>query len=505
MRGLLLQASSFRTQILKSTSQQRLLNSSSRCAKDALDGLPNHEQTGVATGAGVDGPDGFDLGVMRGLLRAMGSPQRGLPVVHIAGTKGKGSVSAMLCAMLQHAGYKVGAYTSPHLLSLRERIMIDSHPISEADFDALASSSMAAVGPKSGAGPVSHFEMMTAMALQHFKDAKVDLAVVEAGLGGARDATNVFEPSQVQTAVMTSIDEEHMDALGGSLSSIAEAKAGIIKEGCPVVLGRQPHVRVKEILCRRAAQLNCTVYEEQASVWALPMQVGSSTVTQRIELFLLNGEMRDKMEIDMQLLGEHQRENAVTAIGAALALRRQGFHRLNLTSITAGLCSATLPGRFQVGRLSDGAGGVVAGVDAAHTGGSARALAATLREAFPAPRHRLAYAVAAAADKDLSAMCIALRTARPIAVAFTTVPIAGSTHRSAPPGSLLAHWQTAGFAEKPSQRMRETVQASLAGAVAKAAGEVGEGTDGSDGVICVTGSMHAVAAALQLHLMYSRS
>ena len=205
---------------------------------------------------------------MRQLLAELGDPQQQLKVVHVAGTKGKGSVVVLLSAILRAAGLKVGTYTSPHLFDIRERVVVgggaaagaaaaaDVAAVSEGDWEALAVQAQAAVQSmqeqqqqgsaddpgttsSSSIGKPSHFEVVTAMALKHFAQQAVDIAVIETGLGGATDATNVFGPEQLQLAVLTAIGLDHVEALGGSLRSIAAAKAGIMKPGVPVVVGPQ--------------------------------------------------------------------------------------------------------------------------------------------------------------------------------------------------------------------------------------------------------------------------
>jgi hypothetical protein len=248
-----------------------------------LASLIDYEKLGVPKSAGVDSsssssPTGtssssFDLRVMRQLLAELGNPQQQLKVVHVAGTKGKGSVVVLLSAILRAAGLKVGTYTSPHLFDIRERVVVDGGvaangtattavdaaaaaavPVSESEWEELAVQAQAAIhnmqqqlqqgtgdGPTnaSSSSSPSHFEAVTAMALQHFAQQRVDIAVIETGLGGATDATNVFGPEQLQAAVLTAIGLDHVDALGGSLRSIAAAKAGIMKPGVPVIVGRQ--------------------------------------------------------------------------------------------------------------------------------------------------------------------------------------------------------------------------------------------------------------------------
>jgi folylpolyglutamate synthase/dihydrofolate synthase len=248
-----------------------------------LAGLIDYEKLGVPKSAGVGSSSssptgssssnaGFDLRVMRQLLAELGNPQQQLKVVHVAGTKGKGSVVVLLSAILRAAGLKVGTYTSPHLFDIRERVVVGggdaaagaaagattataaAAPVSAGDWEDLAVQVQAAVqnmqqqqqqqgaGDSSGTASSSrpsHFEVVTAMALQHFAQQRIDIAVIETGLGGATDATNVFGPQQLQAAVLTAIGLDHVEALGGSLRSIAAAKAGIMKAGVPVVVGRQ--------------------------------------------------------------------------------------------------------------------------------------------------------------------------------------------------------------------------------------------------------------------------
>jgi folylpolyglutamate synthase/dihydropteroate synthase len=243
-----------------------------------LASLIDYEKLGVPKSAGVSSsttssPTGsssssasFDLRVMRQLLAELGDPQQQLKVVHVAGTKGKGSVVVLLSAILRAAGLKVGTYTSPHLFDIRERVVVGGGagavaaasgaaaavPVSESEWEDLAVQAQAAVQnmPQQQQGAAdspsnassnkpSHFEVVTAMALLHFAQQCVDIAVIETGLGGATDATNVFGPDQLQAAVLTAIGLDHVDALGGSLRSIAAAKAGIMKPGVPVIVGRQ--------------------------------------------------------------------------------------------------------------------------------------------------------------------------------------------------------------------------------------------------------------------------
>jgi folylpolyglutamate synthase/dihydrofolate synthase len=244
-----------------------------------LASLIDYEKLGVPKAAGVDSSSSsssssakFDLQVMQQLLAELGNPQQQLKVVHVAGTKGKGSVVVLLSALLRASGLKVGTYTSPHLFDIRERVVVGggaaagaargtaaaAAAVSEEDWESLAEQAQAAIrnmqqqqqgeggdcsttnnSSSSSSSKPSHFEVVTAMALKHFAQQRVDIAVIETGLGGATDATNVFSPEQLQLAVLTAIGMDHVEALGGSLRSIATAKAGIMKAGVPVVVGPQ--------------------------------------------------------------------------------------------------------------------------------------------------------------------------------------------------------------------------------------------------------------------------
>ena len=517
-----------------------------------LAGLVNHEAAGMpqqeapaaggGAGAGSAGapPGRFDLSRMRALLRELGDPHARVPVVHVAGTKGKGSVAAMLAAMLRAGGARVGVYSSPHLHSVCERIQgpeqppADSAaaaggpaPIGEAAFAELAARAAAAAARLPPGPPPTHFEALTAMAFAHFAAARADVAVVEAGMGGATDATNVCPPEAVAAAVVTQIGWDHVEALGGSLETIAAAKAGILRPGRPAVLAPQPHAAAAAVLAAAAAAVGAAAVDAGAAVTvdaAGPLLVdagpGWQLACQEVDVAAPGGgggglALRG---VRMRLVGAHQRANAATAVAAALALRAGAFD-LRDAAIRAGLEAAALPARFQVVRLPPARGAdapqqgqqgqpqqqpyVV--LDGAHTPEAAAALAAALREAFPAPAP-LALVVAMAGDKALRETLTALRAAAPGAVVFTAAAVGGSTARSAPPGTLVQQWQAAAMlAPGRPFRCRELVQGGVNSALPRALKEVaalaaarqgGAGGGGAHpGVVCVTGSLHAAAAA----------
>ncbi|PRW57665.1 putative dihydrofolate synthetase isoform X2 [Chlorella sorokiniana] len=523
-----------------------------------LERFVNYERKGVPAAAGTDSDSGFDLGRMRRLLADLGDPQAAWPAaVHVAGTKGKGSTVAMLAAILRAAGYKAGAYTSPHITCLNERISVGGAPISDAALDALVARHAAAIEAaaerEAAAGQaLSHFEIVTALAFKHFQEQQVDAAVIEVGLGGVRDATNVLQPASLAAAVVTAVGHDHAAALGGTIERIAAAKAGIMQAGRPVVLGRQPEASAQTVLLARAEELGSPVtqapadvqFSAAASTAAVPTSSsgGSSPSSGAVPALLwqqarmaLSGQTAAalagpgkpaELDVRLRLLGEHQLDNAAAAVAAAARLRQHGLERIDLQAVAAGLEAATLPGRFQLCQFQEdadaaaaaaaaaaraaqgGSSGGVAGeagpepgpwvvLDGAHTPESAAALARTLRQAFPtAP---VALVVAMAEDKQHREICQELRAIHPHVAIFTSVPIAGGAARCAGPGQLAGAWQAAailgGGRTKGGVRTRELIQASLTAAVEKARMEL-KAQRTERGVVLVCGSLHAVGAAL---------
>lgn len=230
---------------------------------DYLDSLKNYEKSGVPKGAGTDSSDGFDLGRMRRLMERFGNPHSKFKAVHIAGTKGKGSTAAFVSNILRNEGYSVGCYTSPHILTIRERILLgkSGHPVSAKLLNDLFRRIKPDIDQamKEENGCISHFEVFTTMAFLLFADENVDIAVIEAGLGGARDATNIISSSGLVASVITTVGEEHLAALGGSLETIAMAKAGIIKQDRPLVLGGPFVPHIERIIRDKAVAMNSPV------------------------------------------------------------------------------------------------------------------------------------------------------------------------------------------------------------------------------------------------------
>lgn len=300
------------------------------------------------------------------LLEAFGHPERAIPVIHVAGTKGKGSTAAFLTSILRASGRRVGLYTSPHLHTFRERIQLEGEPISEEQFASLT----AEIAPFNARlasempdwGEATAFEVATVLALLAFARAGVDVAVVEVGLGGRLDATNVVEP---EVSVITSISYDHTRILGETLAEIAAEKGGIIKPGRPVVSATQ-QPEAAETLRRIAVERGCELLMGDVDWQA----TGTSTS------FDLRGPWGDYRELSSALVGRHQVENAATSAAACWVLDRGGF-AIPETAIRTGLATVSWPGRFELLRTDP-----TIIVDGAHNVDSAQRLAETLAEEY---------------------------------------------------------------------------------------------------------------------------
>jgi dihydrofolate synthase/folylpolyglutamate synthase len=306
------------------------------------------------------------------VLDALGRPQDRLRFVHVAGTNGKGSTCAMIASTLQTAGRRTGLFTSPHLAEPTERIQIDGRPISAERFAAAFERVHAVVERLLSAGTIdlhtTYFETVTAMALLVFAEKEVETVVLEVGLGGRLDATNVVMP---ELCVITPIDFDHEAFLGRSLEAIAGEKAGILKAGVAAVFARQ-RSEAAAVLELRAKQLSIPLARTEA--W----RIDDLEVDARGSRFLLSGEL--DLRIACPLAGEHQVENAATA---AVALTRLGISE---SQISAGIAQTRWPGRLEC--VSERPEIVV---DGAHNPAGARALAAYIERFYAGRRVRLIY------------------------------------------------------------------------------------------------------------------
>jgi dihydrofolate synthase/folylpolyglutamate synthase len=332
----------------------------------------------------------LSLAPVRDLLARIGEPGRRLRVLHIAGSKGKGSTALLCEALLREAGASTGAFTSPHLERWTERFRIDGH---EVPGDTLAAA-IAALRPhveelRAGPEPPSFFDVTTAAAFQLFADAGVDVAILEVGLGGRLDSTNVVAPA---VCCITSIELEHTDRLGDSLAAIAGEKAGIAKAGVPLVVGALP-AEAAAVVEARARELGCPLARlgHELRVELLDEGIDGSRFRFADAAFAA--------ELELSAPGRHQVSNAALALASVRRLGRLDDAALRGAAERA-FRRIALPGRVEIlGR----APWII--VDAAHTAASARALAATLQRI---PRRRSHLVLSVSAGKDLAAICSAL-------------------------------------------------------------------------------------------------
>jgi dihydrofolate synthase/folylpolyglutamate synthase len=387
------------------------------------------------------------------LLAQLGSPQRELAAVHVAGTNGKGSVVATAEALLRWKGFKVGRYTSPHLIDFRERITVDGKPISEeAVLDFLQR--WIPEAEKIGA---TFFELTTAMAFDWFVKQGVDIAAVETGLGGRLDSTNVLTP---RVAAVTSIGLDHTDLLGDTLESIAREKAGIFKSGIPAVIGEQsPEIRsLLETYAHRIGAQPIRIVDEARAIKNIKLSSRGTTYTPH--------ERTPRERITTPLIGAHQARN--TALGLATVALLGEEYVVPASEISNALSSVFLPGRFQLlERII---------FDVAHNPSGARTTAATMRALNP-PKPRVAV-IAVLADKDWRGI---IRELAPVVdrFIFTNAPSAPA-ERMWNPDEAHAFAQSQGFAGDLEPDLDVALE---------------RGTNDSE-TLLITGSFHTVGDAM---------
>jgi dihydrofolate synthase/folylpolyglutamate synthase len=352
-------------------------------------------------------PREFKLARVESFLEKLGNPHKQLSTVHIAGTKGKGSVSAIMAACAQAAGLRVGLYTSPHLHTYRERVQVNlapGEPLQPITRDALTALVEEAQRIVPSVPDITTFEVTTALAFLYFARQEVDLAVMEVGLGGRLDATNVITP---YVSLITSLSLDHTYLLGDTIADIAREKGGIIKPGVPVVSAPQPPeaVQVLETLAReRGTSLTLlgrewtwTSEERTLDGQCLTLQRAASSST---DTSAFEGEYR------LRLLGDFQQENAALAVVASAVLHAQGHTWANPQTIRHALAHVRWPGRLEVLHRAP-----PLVVDCAHNPYSAQKLVESLQSLFPDTRWVLIYG--ASTDKDIEGM---LRALLPVSV-----------------------------------------------------------------------------------------
>lgn len=337
----------------------------------------------------------FKLDRMNKLMELLGNPHESFPSVHVAGTKGKGSTSSFIASTLQAAGYKVGLYTSPHLVDFRERILINGEWISQEDLVALTDE----LRPLTEiVNDTTTFELTTALTFLYFRQQKVDVAVLEVGLGGRLDATNVVNPV---VSVITPISYDHMAVLGNTLTEIAYEKGGIIKPGKPVVFAPQHEEAMLELV-RLATERNAPYTQvDKAFDYS---ELSHTLSAQKIEVCQRDETTAAKpkslagtvLTLHLPLLGRHQMENAVTALAALDELKHAGF-KLTRRAVQRGFGQVVWPARFELLRRKPP---IV--TDSAHNGDSMQRLVETLDEYFPGKEFILVFG--ASGDKELDTM-----------------------------------------------------------------------------------------------------
>ena len=415
--------------------------------------------------AGLSAPaPKHDLGRMRELAERLGRPQDSAPVLHVAGTKGKGSVAAMASSILCAAGLRVGLFTSPHLHTFRERVRIDGEPSTEAQFaSALAEvwTHAEAMGPQGSSARPTTFEALTAMAFGLFRTERVDAQVIEVGLGGRLDATNIVA---ARVAAIASVSLDHTAILGDTVAQVAVEKAGIVKSPSPVVAGPQPPEAL-EVIERAAAAAGAPLVRIGREVTVEVRELDLSGQTVRIET------AARAYDVWLPLLGAHQAENAAVAVAAVEAMDL-GVPPL---AYAKGLAGVRWDGRFQLLRSAP-----YVVVDGAHNPFSMSRLCETVRDYLDPARTLVLFGCSA--DKDVDAM------AAELAGTATSAMVCASRHpRAMSPERVASAFRRAGI-EALDAPDSPDVGSALRAAQAQA---------GPADLVLVTGSLFVVAEALE--------
>ncbi len=420
----------------------------------------------------------FDLAHMRVLLAALDNPERRFPSVLIAGTNGKGSTAATLASILQVSGLRTGLYTSPHLVRINERIRIDGQQIGDDDFalvhDLVDRTAERLVSEGELPWHPSFFEMLTAIAFEHFARRTVDIAVLEVGMGGRLDATNVVEPI---VSVITDISLDHQKFLGDTVAEIAAEKAGIIRpSGVAVTLPQQPQandVIGNAILDRGAMAVNAAPYVPPVSPASSEYRSGNAAKipVSRYPMQV----MGEQILVETPLLGRHQLRNVALAIAAAEELSRQAFS-VTASSIERGIRETHWPGRFQVLPAKGNDPEYV--LDVAHNPAGAWALRSTLSAGYP--DRPLTFVFGAMRDKAIGEMAEIL---------FPIADRVIATRADNPRSASLEEIREA--ASRTSTQIEEAADVAAAVKMARTGAR-------PDSVVVITGSIYIVGEAMRL-------
>ncbi|MDY0890642.1 folylpolyglutamate synthase/dihydrofolate synthase family protein [Frigoribacterium sp. CFBP9030] len=417
------------------------------------------------------------LGATRRVAELLGDPQRAYPVIHITGTNGKTSTSRMIESILRSYGLRTGLLTSPHLVRLNERIMIDGEPISDerlvANWDdiqpylAMVDAELGAAGDQA----LTFFEALTVLAFACFADAPADVVVLEVGMGGEWDSTNVADG---QVAVFTPIALDHQNRLGSTVEAIARTKSGIVKPSASVVSASQVPEALAEL--ERAVELT----ESTLAVEGVGFGVESTTVAVGGQVVSIRGLAGRYPDLVLPLFGDHQAQNAAVAVAAVESFLGSGSQALDLDVLSDGLAQVTSPGRLQIV-----ANDPTILVDAAHNPHGARALAKAIEAYFPFGR--VVAVLAVLTDKDATGIIRALS-----GTVQQFVVTQSDSDRSVPADELAA------VAVKVVGADRVVVETDLAAAL-RTARDLADETEGDrPGGVVVTGSITLVGDVLAL-------
>jgi dihydrofolate synthase / folylpolyglutamate synthase len=401
-------------------------------------------------------PEKFNLKRMEKFLDLLGNPQRSFKVIHVAGTKGKGSTCAMIASILTKSGFVTGLYTSPHMIEFTERIRIGNKQILKHEFIDLINSLIPLVNK---VPELTTFEIITALAFEYFAVKKVDFAVIEVGMGGRFDATNVVIP---EVSVITKISFDHTKVLGKTLKKIAFEKAGIIKNGIPVIVSKQKAPPLKEIIKighERKSKIIYTpdIYKAEPTAYSLINQS-----------FKIKKDKKEIVEITIPLLGDHQIENAITAFTCIEELIKQG-NNINYEALIAGFRNVKWSGRFEIINQKP-----LVIIDGAHNLDSFKKLKLAIQKYFPEKKVILIFG--ASEDKAVVSM---LKTIQPI---VETLVITKSDHPRAMNTNHIKE-----IAEK--LEMDSIVKEDIKNAIGEALVQIDDST-----VILATGSIFIAGA-----------
>ena len=406
----------------------------------------------------------YDLRRMDELLERLGNPHLKARTVHVAGTKGKGSVAAMIASVLTNSGYRTGLYTSPHLHTFNERVRVDGELITDEEITALVKKlkpEEQAANERATYGKLTTFELITVLGFMYFDLKKVDFQVIEVGLGGRLDATNVVQP---EVSVITTIGFDHMEVLGNTITEIAAEKAGIIKRDGIVVSSSQVDEAEKVIasVCR----------EKNAEL----IKVGSDVTFRGNEYdvdyqnFLVNGRL-DRYELTIPLIGDHQLINATTAVAALEVLSEKGF-AITKESMRNGMSKVNWPGRLQLLSTKP-----LLVVDGAHTPESVRRMRESLEKYFSFDKAIVI--IGSSSDKDISGIVEELT---PL---FGKAIITRSIHpRSMSADTIVKEFRRRGVQAVVVDDFSEVLSVALSMA-------------GENDLVCATGSLFIVAGVIE--------